>query len=297
MRPPSRIDHAIAYDTSTPHNRRSAFTLAGRHALVPASVLFGGSLTAQTGKRLAASLLSGHFVDTHAGGDAWSELRSLKLRLVQKSAGGLYSTDASVRYVFNCANIADAVIGLLDGFEPTTAAAAYSRGFNQSTTSAFGMGQCELSAFVVLDMQQEAGGIDHSLERMLESMIRREKDAHTVHIRQVQRLDRVASVTTPFTNEVFFESINMGSVANVFGTNDCLFVVSQALVAGCDGGAVYNERLYVSFSNRFCFLLNTHDSSHEKQRNCRSCHQHVFPLERQRERNHDIGGQLRRDCR
>lgn len=241
--PALRTDHAIVYATGTPQNRRSAVTLAGGHAIVPASVLPAGVLTAKVGKRLTAALLNGLLVD--ARDNSWLALRALTMRVVQKSAGVLCNTEAIVRFVFNCGNITDSIVGLLDGFEP--GAADWRCSNKSSPRGEFTLGQCELSAFVVLEMLRPSEVADQSLERMFETLASREKSSRVLPMRPVQILDRVASVTTPFTNEVFFKSIHMGSVANVFGTNDCLFVVSQALVAGCDGGAVYNERLYVDF--------------------------------------------------
>lgn len=108
-----------------------------------------------------------------------------------------------------------------------------------------------MSAFVVLhivdhpERDSTAAAADDNLRRRFEEAARHEKDMNCIRFRSVRRLDRIATVTTPFGNEVFFGALNEGSVANVFGRNDCVFVASQHLAAGCEGGAVYNARLCV----------------------------------------------------
>lgn len=236
-----RTDHAIVHVSQTPHNRRWAVTFDDSHALVPLSVLLG-SLTAKTDKRLAAALLTGQFVNVQNTSPDWRELQELRLCLVHKSKHILQTVDARIRYVFNCANIANAVNQFLDGFEPMIGSDLKE---NNQQVSTIGLEQCALSAFVLLELNENDASMKRALPDLIRALISKDSTTNAIHYRAIQRLDRVATVTTPFSNEVFFRSINVGSVANVFGHNDCLFVASQTLVSGCDGGAVYNERLYV----------------------------------------------------
>lgn len=228
-----RIDHAIVYATNTPLNRKSAVTFVGAYALVPASVLIGCH-PAKTGKRLARWLLTGKFVDVHdSSPNAWPELRSLGLRIVHRVGRDIQTSEARIRYVFNCMRISESINSLLDGFQPVVTDDA-------DIGSGYGLEQCALSAFVVLHFgDSNSLSVPHLLESHADTVRK------VINFSPVRRLDRIAAVTTPFTNEIFFKSVNLGSVSNVFGIDDCLFVASPALVAGCDGGAVFNERMYV----------------------------------------------------
>lgn len=230
-----RTDHAIVYTTKTPLNRKSAVTFVGAFALVPASVLIG-SLSAKIGKRLARWMITGKFVDVLVSEQHdWPELRSLELRIVHRIGRDIRTSEARVRYVFNCMNIFDSVNSLLDGLQP-----AITDDANVGPDVGYGLEQCSLSAFVVLHFGESIAASVPSLLESHADTVRK-----VVNFWPIRRLDRIAAVTTPFTNEIFFKSINLGSVSNVFGTDDCLFVVSPALVAGCNGGAIFNERLYV----------------------------------------------------
>lgn len=250
-------EHALIYATRTAFNRQSAiiFTATG-YALAPVSVLLH-CIPVKTAKRLSNALLSNQIVDVYARdsstlNDLWAELRHLTLRLVHRPYRTLCTTDARIAYVFNCRNISESVSNLLDGFEPP----------KKRTDSDFGIGLSAMSAFIVLHIGghvQDDAAARSILRRKFQEAVRHEKDRSCIRFQTVQRLDPVASVTTPFGNETFFGALNKGSIANVFGRNDCLFVVSQPLAAGCDGGIVYNKRLYVEMFQHDHWLLKRNE--------------------------------------
>uniref|UniRef100_A0A182NLW8 Peroxisomal leader peptide-processing protease n=1 Tax=Anopheles dirus TaxID=7168 RepID=A0A182NLW8_9DIPT len=58
-------------------------------------------------------------------------------------------------------------------------------------------------------------------------------------------LDQVITVSTPFGNESFFNTLNVGHVSNMFGEHDCVLLLDTHLTFGCHGGAVYNRNMRI----------------------------------------------------
>ncbi|XP_053674107.1 peroxisomal leader peptide-processing protease [Anopheles nili] len=54
-------------------------------------------------------------------------------------------------------------------------------------------------------------------------------------------LEKVVTVSTPFGNESFLNTINVGHITNIFGEQDCVLLLNNHLSFGCQGGAVYNH--------------------------------------------------------
>ncbi|XP_040157606.1 uncharacterized protein LOC120897061 [Anopheles arabiensis] len=56
-------------------------------------------------------------------------------------------------------------------------------------------------------------------------------------------LDEVVTVSTPFGDESFFNTLNVGHISNIFGDHECLMLLDTHLSSGCQGGAVYNRNM------------------------------------------------------
>ncbi|XP_058464490.1 peroxisomal leader peptide-processing protease [Malaya genurostris] len=56
-------------------------------------------------------------------------------------------------------------------------------------------------------------------------------------------LDEIVCVNSPFGNEHFINSATYGHVANIFGPNNCLSLLNVPIAFGCEGGAVYDKQL------------------------------------------------------
>ncbi|XP_053663944.1 uncharacterized protein LOC128713107 [Anopheles marshallii] len=56
-------------------------------------------------------------------------------------------------------------------------------------------------------------------------------------------LDKVVTVSTPFGDESFFNTLHVGHVSNIFGEQDCVLLLDTHLSSGCQGGAVYNYQM------------------------------------------------------
>ncbi|XP_055532101.1 peroxisomal leader peptide-processing protease [Wyeomyia smithii] len=56
-------------------------------------------------------------------------------------------------------------------------------------------------------------------------------------------IEEIICVSTPFGNEHFMNTVNLGHVANVFGTENCLALLNVQTAFGCEGGGVYDKQL------------------------------------------------------
>ncbi|XP_016974347.1 uncharacterized protein LOC108041076 [Drosophila rhopaloa] len=63
------------------------------------------------------------------------------------------------------------------------------------------------------------------------------------HLQPMQTLDDVLVMCSPFGLENFYKTISIGKVSNVMGRSGCLFAISNALPLGCEGSAVFNNKL------------------------------------------------------
>lgn len=238
-----RNTHCIAYADRSWHNRKSAIAFQNSFVLAPASIIFGCLSTKAVNyvsRKLATFTLvdTNHLADKSNRSAIANELRSLHFRIVQKRNDELVTLTAELGYLFNCRSVAESVDTLLDNFEPLLVEKTRDVVHADADLTTF-----LLSSFVVLSIGTQ--NVDHGLGSLLRQASRTDSEsiARLIRFDQVRKLDDVAIVSTPFTNEVFFGTVNVCKVANVFGADNCLFVASQPLVGGCEGAAVYNTKM------------------------------------------------------
>ncbi|KAH8283496.1 hypothetical protein KR018_004147 [Drosophila ironensis] len=92
------------------------------------------------------------------------------------------------------------------------------------------------SSFVVLGMREP--GEEERFKHFLAHI-----GDYLRHLQPVQTLDDVLVMCSPFGLENFYKTISIGKVSNVVGRSGCIFAVSNALPLGCEGSAVFNNKL------------------------------------------------------
>ncbi|XP_017070480.2 uncharacterized protein LOC108107448 [Drosophila eugracilis] len=92
------------------------------------------------------------------------------------------------------------------------------------------------SSFVVLGLQTPVK--EESFKRFLAYI-----GNYLRHLQPMQTLDDVLVMCSPFGLENFYKTISLGKVSNVMGRSGCLFAISNALPLGCEGSAVFNNKL------------------------------------------------------
>ncbi|XP_013100228.2 peroxisomal leader peptide-processing protease [Stomoxys calcitrans] len=109
--------------------------------------------------------------------------------------------------------------------------------FNESQTKEHN--EVLITSFLVLTMRPDkTTESPEKFERFLEHIAHYLRYIHTI-----RPLDDVLTMCTPFGLENFYKTINIGKVSNVIGKNGSLFVLSNNLPLGCEGSAVFNDKL------------------------------------------------------
>lgn len=66
----------------------------------------------------------------------------------------------------------------------------------------------------------------------------------------IRCLDDILVIGSPFGLEGFYKTINFGKISNILDDSGCIFMLSNPLTVGCEGSAVFNDKL-LSFSHIF----------------------------------------------
>ncbi|EDW73936.1 uncharacterized protein Dwil_GK21671 [Drosophila willistoni] len=93
------------------------------------------------------------------------------------------------------------------------------------------------SSFILLSMRPSTESTE-SFQRFLDNIANYLRYLHSIHT-----LDDVLVMCSPFGLENFYKTISIGKVSNVMGRGACLFSLSNALPLGCEGSAVFNNKL------------------------------------------------------
>lgn len=205
-----QINVCLINAIDNPTNRKSAIILNGKFILAPAAIVFPSIIGASD---IEKRLSNFEVVNLATDGPHYHTILQKRYVIVSKNSGTkqLSKSLATVRHIFNCRRINVVFDDILTGMQP------------------IGENRLSISSFVVLQIEGQPIGI---------------QPFESTHIcrEHVQKLNSVYSVTIPFANECFFDTINVGKIANVFGENGCVMVASMPLVTGCEGGAVFNRQ-------------------------------------------------------
>ncbi|XP_055837548.1 uncharacterized protein LOC129905949 [Episyrphus balteatus] len=96
--------------------------------------------------------------------------------------------------------------------------------------------ECFLSSFVVLSFRKTND------KEILERFISQIKN-YLRFLYKAQKLDDILTICTPFGLEEFYKTIHIGKISNLINSNGSLFVLSNNLPIGCEGAAVFNDKL------------------------------------------------------
>ena len=73
---------------------------------------------------------------------------------------------------------------------------------------------------------------EHALHTLLDSL--------TKPVSRSMIGDPVAVISTPFKNLTLFNTYSQGVISNVFGENNCVFLIDVKLSIGCEGSPVFS---------------------------------------------------------
>lgn len=259
--------HGIIFEENASPSRKSCVIFNNIYCLAPATVLLNSFPQYQQEIKqqspdydLYKALKSNRHIDTSAD-RRYSVLQSHQFKIIyEKRAEALYESSAVIVHIFKCRNIWNSFNDILRGFVAKSPGKSAShndssdRGISKSyiNGNANELHKLLLSSFVILRLKQKHDGPGHVNSVPLKvfteivKCLRDGDDASATmgafSSNNVSKLEQIESFTTPFGNECFINTINVGKIANIFGDNKCLMVASMPLVNGCEGGAVYNKK-------------------------------------------------------
>lgn len=136
--------------------------------------------------------------------------------IINNNSESLHLTKAKVIYIFNSKNIAKQLHNILRDFSD-------SKPTNEKTIK-----RILMTSFVLLKFEDKSFDVNVLKQYKNNKFGKRTKSVYTL--------------TTPFGNNSFFNTQNYGIVSNILGENDCLAILSNSLVHGCQGGGVYDVK-------------------------------------------------------
>lgn len=260
--------HGIVFAEHDPLLRKSCIIFNTRYCLAPASILLTSFERIQNEIKTVANhnvhrdLKSNRLIDTMTD-KRYHNLMKYNFKIIHEHNDTLYESDAFIVNIFKCRNIWNSFNDILRNF------VARSAKMNENND----LHKLLLSSFVILrlrvtetkNQQQQYETNDSSTSTSFEifqdiadSILNRNhtdttqtkpnqpihqnnNDVNNIRMNKVQKMENIESISTPFGNECFLNTINVGRIANIFGDNKCLMVASMPLVNGCEGGAVYNK--------------------------------------------------------
>lgn len=260
--------HGLIYADNSPFNRKTCIIFKQNFCLAPATILsnvfneYQQEIIEQSKHDIKKDLRLNRIIYTFDN-QIYRWLLQKKFKIIFDSEGSLHESNAKIVIIFKCRNIWNSFNDILHGFVGKTmhtqnndndlyklllSSFIMLKIDDQSSRVAFNATNISYDIFTEL-MNCNSSWIDENSaddddidknNHLNKSKNSKQSEVGIVLMNNVRKLENVVSVSTPFGNECFLNTINTGRIANVFGDNKCLMVASMPLVNGCEGGAVYN---------------------------------------------------------
>lgn len=237
-----KLHHGIIYSDNEPLCRKSCTIFNNRFCLAPASLLLNSFEQIRNEMKIIddydilRELKVNRIIDTSTDQRSHN-LTKYKCTVVHEHNDVLYKSDATIVNLFKCRNIWNSFNDILRNFV-----------IRSPKNNRNDLNKLLLSSFVVLRLKEAMRSETNYapsdiINDVFESTIRNRlhENIDTLQYNCVRKLENIESISTPFGNECFLNTINVGRIANIIGDNKCLMVASMPLVNGCEGGAVYNK--------------------------------------------------------
>lgn len=266
--------HGIVFAERDPQNRKSSVVFNNKYCLAPASLLINifeecrQEIQSATKRDLKKDLRINRIVDT-INNRHYRSLGQQKFKFIHEHSNKLYESNARILYVFKSRNIWNSFNDILRCFVARSIP-IHSNSKSLPTINADDdLHKLLLSSFVILILSPHKIGAseepylpsdilfnimndDNDIDSNAKTRSTQStEDIGILRLSTVRKMENLESFSTPFGNECFLNTINVGKVANIFGDNNCLLVASMPLVFGCEGGAIYNSSKYEHILTRF----------------------------------------------
>lgn len=255
--------HGLIFSNNDPINRKTCIIFKQNFCLAPATILlnvfndFQREIKEVSKHDMKKDLRLNRVIYT-VNDPRYGVLLKKNFKIICESNGSLYESNAKIVIIFKCRNIWNSFNDILHGFVGKSL---------QAKNTDNDLYKLLLSSFIVLKIhdgknngfdsnvsydiftelmncnsswvEENSGADDDNENNKLKK--HKQSEVGIVLMNNVRKLEDIVSISTPFGNECFLNTINAGKIANIFGDNKCLIVASMPLVNGCEGGAVYNS--------------------------------------------------------
>lgn len=219
--------HGIIYSEQDPLTRKSCVIFNSQYCLAPASVLINSfehmcrETKIITNNDIQKDLKNSRIIDTNAD-FRYKTLAKYIFKIIYEHDDILYESDAYIANIFKCRNIWNSFNDILRNF------VARSEKYKNNN-----LPKLLLSSFIILRLKVTGSSVQNNIknlplaifEAVADNFIRKNNQFHTecevFRMNTVHKLQNIESISTPFGNECFLNTINVGRVANIFGDNKC----------------------------------------------------------------------------
>lgn len=244
------IHHGIVYGEQDLLLRKSCIIFNSQYCLAPASILLNSfaqmrkDVQNNANHDLHHDLKINRIIDTTAD-RRYHILKNYNYKVIHEQNDNLYKSNAFIVNIFKCRNIWNSFNDILRGFVARSA-----KSENND------LHKMLYSSFVILRLKvidstpsgpASLAVFEHITNSILGNDLHQKNLNHSPNsnavfkMKEIQKMENIESISTPFGNECFLNTINVGRIANIIGDSKCLMVASMPLVNGCEGGAVYNK--------------------------------------------------------
>lgn len=231
-----KIRHGILEITNQPNTRKSAIIINDEIILSTGTILQPFIRPLQSPECAHSKIIEALRVDSlidvqaNTDGDESKALNSLNYQITFDRKGLVNRSQiltryrAKILYLFSCREVSQYIRRIC------------STGGHISGTSMDDTMECFLSSFVVLSFRKtNSKDIFDKFTSHITNYLR--------FLYQAQKMDDVLTICTPFGLEEFYKTIHIGKISNLIDARGSLFVLSNNLPIGCEGSAVFNDKL------------------------------------------------------
>lgn len=267
--------HGVIFAENDPINRKSSVLFNNKYCLAPATVLlnvfeeYQQQVQSASKHDLKKDLRINRIVDT-TNNRRYRILNKYNFKIIHEHHNRLYESNAQILFIFKSRNIWNSFNDILRGFVARSFATGEAR-LPSKLSIDNDLHKLLLSSFIILNISPNkipvneepylasdilfniindsvgVGDTEQLPDNLVSRQSEKNEDIGIFRMNTVKKLENLESISTPFGNECFLNTINVGKVANIFGDNNCLLVASMPLVFGCEGGAIYSSTKYVVF--------------------------------------------------
>lgn len=218
------LRHGIIYGEHDPLIRKSCVIFNSQYCLAPASVLLNSfehirnDIKATADCDILRDLKISRIIDTKAD-QRYNNLIKYNFKIIHEYDDILYESDATIANIFKCRNIWNSFNDILRNFvaRPTK---------NEENN----LIKLLLSSFIILELKVIGENVPDNrncsfdiFAALTKSFVFKGKQKRHHRMSTVHKLENIESISTPFGNECFLNTINEGRIANIFGDNKCKY--------------------------------------------------------------------------